>query len=84
MADRDATTTPLEGETRLPGGAAPGVQGTFYVPSKGAAGKGSVWVMDGISALGVTTTWYFFVTAAGVLRVSSVYPTDTETGGNAV
>ena len=83
MADRDATTTPIDGETRH-GSQAPGVQGTFYQASKGAASKGSVLALDGISSAGVTTTWYFFVTSAGVLRVSSTYPTNTESDGSAV
>jgi hypothetical protein len=83
MPDRDALTTPSDGETRF-GSQAPGVQGTLYQASKGAAGKGSVLALDGISAAGATTTWYFFVTAAGVLRRASTYPTDTETDGTAV
>lgn len=83
MADRDATLPTTEGETRF-GGQAPGVQGTLYQASQGAAGLGSVLALDGISAAGVTTTWYFFVTSAGVLRVSSTYPTNTESDGSAV
>lgn len=83
MADRDATILPTEGETRF-GGQAPGVQGTLYQASKGGANLGSVFALDGISAAGVTTTWYFFVTSAGVLRVSSTYPTNTESDGSAV
>jgi hypothetical protein len=83
MADRDATIQTTDGETRH-GGQAAGVQGTFYQASKGGANLGSVLALDGISAAGVTTTWYFFVTSAGVLRVSSTYPTNTETGGSAV
>ena len=83
MADRDATLPTLEGETRF-GGQAPGIQGTLYQASQGAANLGSVLALDGISSLGVTTTWYFFVTSAGVLRVASTYPTNTETGGAAV
>lgn len=84
MADRDATIIPSDGETRFAGGAAPSVQGTLYQVSKGGAGLGSVLALDGISAAGVTTTWYFFVTSAGVLRVSSTYPTNTESDGSAV
>jgi hypothetical protein len=84
MADRDATIIPVEGETRIGGGAAPGIQGTLYAPTKGGAGLGSVFALDGVSSLGVTTTWYFFVTSAGVLRVSSTYPTNTESDGSAV
>lgn len=83
MANRDSTTVPIEGETRL-GGFPPSVAGTFYIASNGAANHGSVLALDGVSAAGVQVTWYFFVTSAGVLRVSSTYPTNTETGGSAV
>lgn len=82
MADRKQTI-PAEGETRF-GGERPSIQGTFYIPSNGGALKGSVLAMDGIDTNGACTTWYFFVTAAGVMRVSSTYPTDTETDGSAV
>ncbi len=84
MAFRDTTIIPVEGETRIAGGAAPGVAGTLYTASHGAANHGSVLALDGVSSAGVTTTWYFFVTSAGVLRVSSTFPTNTETGGGAV
>lgn len=82
MADY-ADTIPPEGETRS-GSSRAGLQGGFYVVSEGGAGQGSVLALDGISAAGVTTTWYLFVTSAGVLRISSTYPTDTETSGSAV
>lgn len=83
MADYKNTTPPPEGETRF-GATRPGLQGGFYIQSDGGAGKGTVLALDGISVAGVTTTWYLFVTSAGVLRIASTYPTDTETSGSAV
>lgn len=83
MANRDSTTVPIEGETRL-GGFPPSVAGTFYVASNGAANHGSVLALDSVSSVGVQATWYFFVDSSGVLRVSSSYPTNTNTSGSAV
>ena len=82
MANRQNAPT-IEGESRL-GSERPGIQGTFYVQSNGGANKGTVLALDGISAAGAVTTWYLFVTSAGVLRIASTYPTNTETGGSAV
>lgn len=82
MAHRLVTTErPVEGETRF--GSARG-QGALYITSKATAVLGSVLALDGVSAGGVATTYYFFTTSAGVLRVSSTFPTNTETDGSAV
>jgi hypothetical protein len=81
MADRKVSV-PVDGETRF--GGERGLQGGFYITSEGGASKGSVLALDGISAAGAVTTWYLFVTSAGVLRISNTYPTDTELGGSAV
>jgi hypothetical protein len=84
MADRKETVIPpVDGETRFNTGSV-GTEGALYAGSTGGANQGSVLALDGISSAGVVTTWYFFVTSAGVLRVSSTYPTNTETGGSAV
>ena len=50
----------------------------------GVAGKGAVLAIDGVGPAGAVTTHYFFVTAAGVLRVASAFPADTESDGSAV
>ncbi len=84
MADRKVSVPGgVDGETRFGGSSAP-IQGTLYVESRSGASLGSVIALDGISAAGAVTTWYLFVTSAGVLRISSTYPTNTETGGSAV
>jgi hypothetical protein len=84
MADRKTTVIPpADGESRM-GASQEGIQGILYVPSQGGAGKGSILALDGIDASGVVTTWYFYVTSGGQLRVGSIIPTSTETGGGAV
>lgn len=83
MADRKNTIPPADGETRL-GATLPGAQGGLYVQSGNAASLGSWLALDGVDSNGAATTWYLFVTSAGVLRISSTIPTNTESDGSAV
>lgn len=78
-----AQPRPEAGETRY-GSDRAGVQGGMYVESNGGASLGSWLALDGISAAGAGTTWYLFVTSAGVLRIANARPTNTETDGSAV
>ncbi len=83
MADRKVSV-PVDAETRTGGELGNGLQGTFYIEADAVANKGSVLALDGVSAAGAVTTWYYFSTSAGVLRRSSTFPTNTETDGTAV
>ena len=79
MPARWETIDKVEGETRY-GSRRPGIQGGLYAYSNTPV-RGSYLALDGIDVAGAITTHFFFVTAAGVLRVSSTLPTNTETDG---
>jgi hypothetical protein len=84
-ADRKTLACP-EGETRI-GPNDPQqktAQGVFYVSGSNIPSKGSVLALDGVTSGGVCTTWYLFVTSAGVLRIDDELPDDTEADGSAV
>lgn len=97
MADRNLIQ-PADGETRT-GTAAPGIQGGLFVADGNAAvltlnngqtvgpelaNKGSWIALQAVDSAGAGTTFYFFVTTAGVLKVSSTLPTNTNSDGSAV
>ena len=92
------TSKTATGETRT-GSTKDGAQGGLYVQTGNAAARtlndgtvipaqcenlGSWFALDGVDASGVAKTYYFFVTTAGVLRVSDTVPTNTNSDGSAV
>jgi hypothetical protein len=44
------------------------------------ASKGAVLALDAVSSAGVITTVYIWATTAGLLKISTTLPTDTESG----